>query len=175
VRRIGDPNGTLLENKSMPGLKGPELPLAGGCPCEGLRYEVRTMPLLVYACHCRECQRRSGGSFSLSMPIMEESLIVTRGWPKFWRHSGASGGLNTYWFCGECGGSVYEQRHTRPHVIALCAGTLDDTSWLRPIAHIHLGSAQAWERIPNSAECFEVMPGDFWSLADKWKQLWRDA
>jgi hypothetical protein len=158
----------------MPGLRPPELPLTGRCPCEGLRFRVTAMPLLVYACHCTECQRWSGSAFSMSMPVKADSFVVTHGRPQFWRRTGASGVLSTHWFCGDCGGRVYGQRESRPDVVAVRAGTLDDTSWLRPIAHVHLGSAQAWQRIPNNAECFEIMPGDFWSLADKWKQLWRD-
>ncbi len=158
----------------MSGLRAPDLPLTGGCPCDGLRFKVTAMPLLVYACHCTECQRWSGSAFSMSMPVMADSFAVTRGRPKFWHHTGASGVLSTYWFCDDCGGRVYGQRDARPDVIAVRAGTLDDTSWLRPIAHVHLGSAQAWQRIPNNAECFEIMPNDFWSLSDKWRQLWRD-
>jgi hypothetical protein len=34
-------------------------------------------------------------------------------------------------------------------------------------------SAQAWERAPNNAECFEIMPTDFRALAGKWQQLWQ--
>jgi hypothetical protein len=55
------------------------------------------------------------------------------------------------------------------------AGTLDDTSWVRPIAHIKLASAQAWERVPNNAVCFEAMPNDFPALARKWRALWKEV
>jgi len=47
----------------------PVLPLCGGCPCGAVRFAVKAMPLLVYACHCGECQRASGSSFGLSMPV----------------------------------------------------------------------------------------------------------
>jgi len=34
---------------------------AAGCPCEGRAlFRSTAMPLLVYACHCTECQRWSG-------------------------------------------------------------------------------------------------------------------
>jgi len=158
----------------MSQLKPPALPLTGGCPCEAVRFVVNAMPLLVYACHCRECQRWSGSAFSLSMPVLADSFALTCGKPKPWRRTGASGVESTYWFCSDCGGRAYGQRDARPDIIAVRAGTLDDTSWLRPVAHVFMRSAQAWERIPNNAECFEIMPKDFWTLAEKWQELWKE-
>jgi hypothetical protein len=154
-------------------LEPPELPLSGGCPCEAVRFEVSAMPLLVYACHCTECQRWSGSAFSLNMPVKRNSFALTRGEPKFWRHVGTRGFESSYWFCGDCGGRIYGQRGDWPDMIAVRAGTLDVTSWVRPVAHLFLRSAQAWERVPNNAECFEVMPNDFGSLVRQWQQLWQ--
>jgi hypothetical protein len=149
----------------------PVFPLCGGCPCEGVRFKVTAMPLLVYACHCAECQRWSGSAFSMSMPVASDSFALTRGQPKPWRRVGASGVESTYWFCGDCGGRAYGQRSARPDIIAVRAGTLDDTSWLRPAAHVYMRSAQPWEQLGGGAECFEIMPADFWSLAEKWATI----
>jgi hypothetical protein len=132
------------------------------------------MPLLVYAYHCTECQRWSGSAFSLSMPVASKSFRVMRGEPKPWRRVGASGIQSTYWFRSVCGGRVYGERDARPDIIAVRAGTLDDTSWVTPIAHVYMRSAQPWEQI-SGPECFETMPKDFWSLADTWQQLWKTA
>jgi hypothetical protein len=153
-------------------LRRPDLPLTGGCPCEAVRYEVSAMPLIVYACHCMECQRWSGSAFGLSMPVMAKHFRLTRGEPKAYRRVGNSGIESAYWFCGECGGRAYGQRASRPDVITVRAGTLDDTSWLRPGAHVFLKSAQAWERVPNHTACFEMQPPDFAALAQTWRQLW---
>lgn len=150
----------------------PDLPLTGGCPCKAVRFAVTAMPLLVFACHCTECQRWSGGAFSLSMPVKSSSFTLTSGIPKPWRHTGASGFEGSYWFCADCGGRIFDQRSDRPDVVTMRAGTLDDTSWVRPIAHIYLRSAQAWERIPNNAECFDQVPNDFLTLARRWQSLW---
>jgi hypothetical protein len=158
----------------MTEMKRPAFPLCGGCPCEGVRFEVTAMPLLVYACHCTECQRWSGSAFSMSMPVASNSFALTRGQPRPWRRVGAGGVESTYWFCGDCGGRAYGQRSARSDIIAVRAGTLDDTSWLRPAAHVYMRSAQPWEQPGGDAECFEIMPADFWSLAEKWQRLWRD-
>jgi hypothetical protein len=44
---------------------------------------------------------------------------------------------------------------------------------VRPIAHINLERAQAWQRIPNNASCFEAMPKEFGSLARQWQSFWK--
>jgi hypothetical protein len=151
----------------------PDLPLTGGCTCEAVRYEVNAMPLIVYACHCTECQRWTGSAFGLSMPVMASSFRLTSGEPKAYRRVGNRGVKSTDWFCGHCGGRAYGQHASRPDVITVRAGTLDDTSWVRPGAHVFLQSAQAWERVPNNMECFEILPPDFATLAQAWQQLWR--
>ena len=152
----------------------PELPLCGGCPCAAVRFAVSAMPLLVYACHCSECQRDSGSSFGLSMPVAAGSFALTSGKPRPWCRPGTSDLQSISWFCADCGGRIFGERATRPEVISMRAGTLDDTSWLRPVAHIFLRSAQAWQRIPNHAECFDVLPADFRSLSEQWRRMWRE-
>ena len=158
----------------MTATKRPALPLSGGCPCGAVRFEVTALPLLVYACHCTECQRWSGSAFSMSMPVAATAFRVTQGEPKPWRRTGASGVQSTYWFCGDCGGRAYGQRSARPDIVAVRAGSLDDTSWVRPVAHVYMRSAQPWEQFGDDAECFEIMPDDFWSLAEKWQRQWQE-
>ena len=40
------------------------------------------------------------------------------------------------------------------------AGTLDDTSWLRPTAHFWTRSAQPWVVVPEEDQRFETQPED---------------
>ena len=151
----------------------PELPICGGCPCKAVRFSIKAVPLIVYACHCTDCQRRSGSAFGLSMLVKTEGFMVTCGTPKFWRQIGAGASESTHRFCGICGGGITWEKRSRPDITAVHAGTLDDTSWMRPIAHVHLRHAQAWQRIPNNIVCFEIMPGDLESLSGKWRDLWQ--
>lgn len=149
--------------------KRPTFPLTGGCACGAIRYEITAMPHLVYACHCTECQRRSGSAFALNMPVATESLRIVKGAPKAWRNAGESGTTTISWFCGDCGGRIYGERDGRPESMTVRAGTLDDTSWLRPAAHFFMRSAQPWESIEG--ECHETGPADFRPLAKVWRKM----
>lgn len=150
-------------------MKRPSLPLTGGCACRAIRYEIMAMPYLVYACHCTECQRRSGSAFALNMPVATAALRIVKGAPKGWRNAGASGTVTTSWFCGDCGGRIYGERDGRAESMTIRAGTLDDTSWLRPVAHFFMRSAQSWETIEG--DCYDTAPDDFRPLAASWQAM----
>ena len=151
----------------------PRLPLHGGCPCGAVRHEVTALPLSLYACHCTDCQRQSGSSFALNMPVATSAFRITKGVTKGWRHTSPSGGATVSHFCGDCGGQIFGERDSRPDSVNLRAGSLDDTSWLKPAAHFFLCSAQPWERLsPDDALCFEAMPDATLAAASKG---WRAA
>ena len=153
-------------------VKPPSLPLTGGCPCGGIRYEVTSFPLLLYTCNCTNCQRTSGSAFALNMPVKTKDFHVLQGEPKGWRRLSPSGADVTSWFCGDCGGRIYGERVGRPQSINIRAGTLDDTKWLVPVAHMYMRSAQPWVQPAEHAECHEVAPNDFQAAARAWRAMW---
>jgi len=61
-------------------------------------------------------------------------------------------------------------RLRRPHlrlaaepsgIAQIRAGTLDDTTWLTPVAHMFMRSAEPWIQPAANAECHEMQPSDF--------------
>jgi hypothetical protein len=48
-------------------------------------------------------------------------------------------------------------------------GILDDTSWLRPVAHIWTRSAQPWFVFPEGVPKYEKQTGDLQILIDLWR------
>jgi hypothetical protein len=157
----------------MTRFRRPSLPLGGGCPCGAVRYELSEMPLLAYACHCTNCQRATGSAFALNMPVAARAFRVTQGMPRSQQRAGPSGVLATYWFCSDCGGRLYSERESEGARIVR-AGTLDDTSWVAPAAHLFVRSAQPWERF-SGAPCFDTVPSDYAPLVEAWQRRWREA
>jgi hypothetical protein len=154
----------------------PKLPLTGGCSCGAIRYEVASFPLLLYSCNCTDCQTASGSAFALNMPVFARDFHILKGAPKPWHHISPMGVAVISWFCGDCGGRIHGDRAGREHIVNLRAGTLDDTTWLMPVAHMYLKSAQPWVAPwvapAPSAECHEIGPSDFAPLAEKWRGMW---
>jgi len=154
------------------GVTRPVLPMTGGCSCGAIRYEIASFPLLLYTCNCTDCQTASGSAFALNMPVLTKDFHIRQGVPKGWHHTSPTGVAVISWFCGDCGGRIYGERAGRPESMNVRAGTLDDTTWLVPVAHMFMTSAQRWVLPAANAECHEIGPNDFRPLAEKWRAMW---
>lgn len=128
----------------------------GGCQCGAVRYRVTQEPLGVRVCHCKECQRQSGGAFSLSMLVRDEAFSVLQGTVKSFTRSSDSGRSVTGSFCPECGTRIFHRAELYRGYTNVRAGTLDDTSWIKPTASIWMKSKQAWVRMQDDLDHVEL-------------------
>lgn len=119
----------------------------GGCLCGAQRYEVLAEPQRVTICHCKFCQRATGGAFLIE-PIFDKGTIrSTRGEPRIYHHISSGSGLAVHvHFCPDCGTKLWLTFDRYPGIQGLYAGTLDDPDWIviRPEAakQIFLDSAR---------------------------------
>ncbi len=145
-------------------------PQHGGCLCGDLRYTVAADPVTLYACHCTDCQRETGSGFALLMVVGRDAFQLDAGQPAAFTTELADGRTKGAFYCGRCVTTLYGQSPESPFVV-LEAGTLDDTSWLRPAGHIWTRSAQPWVRFDDDALRFAEAPGDegLVALARAWK------
>jgi hypothetical protein len=154
--------------------KRPALPMSGGCSCGTVRYRIASFPLLLYTCNCNNCQRASGSAFALNMPVWTKDFQIVQGEPKAWRHLSPSGVPVISWFCGDCSARLYGERKGREEIVNVRAGTLDDTSWLVPVAHTFMESAQPWFFPQAGAERHETDWKDIHSMLAAWRAMWPD-
>jgi len=134
-------------------------PYAGGCSCGAVRFMVESEPLTVYACHCTDCQRSSGSAFTLSMLLSRAGMTVTQGEPAPYVVHLAKGAPASGFMCGGCGTRLWRVGRTQQHYLVLRAGTLDQTAWIKPVAHVWTRSAQPWLALPDGPGKFELQPG----------------
>ena len=140
-----------------------EFPQTGGCQCGALRYEITQAPIMVYTCHCTDCQRMTSSAFSLGCVLPDGAFRLVQGQPKGVQRITGSGRVSTRWVCPECGVWVCTAPRPGSTVRNVRGGTLDDTSWLRPTAHIWTRSKQPWLALPEGDGNFETQPqGDPW-------------
>lgn len=131
--------------------------ISGGCLCGAIRYVAETEPTFTAVCHCRNCQKQTGTSASLIVGLPAGSLKVS-GALKTFRDSGGSGKNVDRRFCPECGSPILTDVEAMPSLTFLKAGTLDDTSWLKPAIEIYCDSAQRWVQHIDGAQRFPKGP-----------------
>ena len=89
----------------------------GGCQCGALRYEITAAPLVLYLCHCSECQTQSGSAFGMSLAVPSEAFSMRSGTPKTWARSSASGYGVDCAFCADCGVRIFHRPERKPGTI----------------------------------------------------------
>jgi hypothetical protein len=146
-------------------------PQHGGCFCGEVRYGLGEDPLTLYACHCTDCQRLTGTSFALSMIVRAGAVEALRGQPRDFSIQLADGRRKRWKHCGRCGTRLWGPTSVAG-IDVLEPGTLDDTSWLRPVGHIWMRSAQPWFRVPERALAFAEQPRaeEMLALIRAWKE-----
>jgi hypothetical protein len=124
-----------------------ELPLAGGCLCGSVRYEIAE-PLEVAAyCHCTRCQRRTGSAAAVSGRIVPGSLRIVQGGEHVQAWEPGDGYAKC--FCRLCGGALWS-RHPEDHEqIWVRLGTFDADPGIRPTYRQYVAYAVPWEPIPD--------------------------
>jgi hypothetical protein len=125
-----------------------------------LRYEITEAPHLIYACHCTDCQHMTSSAFSMGVVLADGAFRLTKGEPRLLPRTADSGRISTRWVCPECGSWVSGAPRPGSAYRNVRGGTFDDTSWLRPTAHLWTRSKQPWIALPEGSRIFDTQPND---------------
>jgi len=115
--------------------------------CGAVRYEVDAALELAGYCHCTRCQRRTGGSASVSARVRPGSFRIGRGEEVVKVFRPDDGFAKA--FCSVCGSALYSQNPDKPEIISVRAGTFDTDPGIRPSYRQFVAHAAAWEPIPD--------------------------
>jgi hypothetical protein len=111
----------------------------GGCQCGEVRYELLAASEHASICHCRMCQKASGGPFMAFARVTKEQLRWTRGHPALFRSSS----LVERGFCAACGTPLTYNFVERPY-ISVTVGSLDDPEAVRPDLQYGVEGRLSW-------------------------------
>ena len=127
-------------------------PIEGGCGCRAVRYRMETEPLFVHCCHCRWCQRETGGSFALNAMIEADRVISLAAEPVIVDTPSESGAGQRVARCPRCQVAVWSNYGGLGDLVRFVrVGTLDEPDHLAPDIHIFTSSRQPWLAIPPGA------------------------
>lgn len=130
----------------------------GGCACGAIRYEVNAKPVLMLHCHCRDCQRSSGGPYASFVAVPKESVKLVKGTLAYYSSQSEAGGQTRRGFCSACGCPIIGTPDVAPHIMAIRVASLDDPSWFNPQMDVWTCDALSWDKMDPSVPKFEKYP-----------------
>jgi hypothetical protein len=120
----------------------------GRCTCGAVRYRMESKPLFVHCCHCRWCQRETGGSFALNAMIEADRVTLLQGTPEVVMTPTNSGKGQKIARCPACRIALWSNYSGAGDAVRFVrVGTLDEPDLLPPDIHIFTSSKQPWVRL----------------------------
>ncbi len=127
----------------------------GGCACGTLRSVLKSAPMFVHCCPCRDCQRQTGSAFVINALIETDRIELISGGVEPSAMPTDSGRPHEIYRCSQCGTAVWSDYGKRPGLRFVRVGTLDDPSGLSPDVHIYTRSKLPWVGLPDPVPVFE--------------------
>jgi len=131
--------------------------VAGGCLCGAVRYQTEAAPIITRLCWCRVCQFIAAGNATVNICLPTAGLSIT-GETRDFQSVADSGNRMHRRFCPVCGTHLFSEAESRPQLIFVRVGTLDDREVASPAATIWTASAPSWACIDESLPRWEGQP-----------------
>lgn len=131
--------------------------IAGGCLCKAVRYRIAAQPITTRTCWCRVCQYIGAGSATVNACFPADAVTI-EGELRDFRSIADSGNVMHRRFCSSCGTHIFSAAESRPHLLFVRAGTLDDPEIARPAATIWTSQAPSWACIDEAIPKIERQP-----------------
>jgi hypothetical protein len=110
----------------------------GGCQCGAVRYALHALPE-ASVCHCRMCQKATGGPFAALAKFAKTDITWTRGQVSTFRSSPAA----CRDFCSACGTPLVFRYLDAPHM-EVTIGSLDHPENAAPKQNFGVESRLPW-------------------------------
>jgi hypothetical protein len=121
------------------------------CTCGQLRLTAEGDPIRVSICHCLACQRRTGSVFGAQARFPADRVHVEGRSNDYVRISDA-GDERTFYFCPDCGATVFYTLATAPDAVAVPIGAFADPTFPPPNFSVWESRRHRWVAIPEAVE-----------------------
>ena len=134
--------------------------MTGGCACGRIRYSAEIANDEAYLCHCRMCQRATGG-VSVAFKNLPKAAVRWETEPDYY----ASSPIARRGHCAQCGTSLSFD-YPDSEKMDLTIGSFDRPARFRPKHHFGAeGMHRAWI---DTSQLPEVRTQDHKALVDRW-------
>jgi hypothetical protein len=152
----------------------PAPPYGGGCLCGAVRFALSAQPKAINACHCTDCRKATGAGAAIFLHMPSDAIAVT-GETTRYRKTADSGREIDIVRCLACGTRLWHRPASYPQLSFVCAGTLDNVSWVIPTSHIWVASGAPTDSVTDDAINFDGPAPDRQPLWDHFAKLYPGA
>lgn len=138
----------------------------GSCFCGAVRFRLTSAPMFVHCCHCRDCQRQTGGAFAINAIIERNRVLLEEASaePVAIDVPTESGRPHDIYRCPKCQTALWSDYGRRKTMVFVRVSTLDRAHEIVPDVHIFTRSKVPWVRLPEEARVFDV----YYDMKKEW-------
>jgi len=123
------------------------------CSCGALTLTLPGPSRLVVACHCVDCQRRTGAPFGVGAFYPADAVVISGTSTVFTRDAASGGKVHSH-FCLNCGSTVYWRADNLPSMIGVAVGAFADPNYPAPVRSIFELTKHGWVQMDDAVEHF---------------------
>ena len=123
------------------------------CSCGSVKIVALGEPSSVVACHCLECQRRTGSVLGVGAYYPQEQVTISGATRQFVRPTQAGNQFFTN-FCPDCGTSMYWSSGRNPGLVGVAVGAFGDPSFPLPVRSVWEQSRHSWVHVQPAQQHF---------------------
>jgi hypothetical protein len=128
--------------------------MQASCQCGNLTATIADgAEAMTVACHCLDCQKRTGAPFGV-MAYYPEGSVAIAGEAREYARPTDSGNTFTTGFCPTCGSTLYGKASRFPEITGVTVGTIADPAFPAPLRSVYEQSRHAWVALPHGVSGF---------------------
>ena len=123
------------------------------CSCGSVTIAATGEPGAVVACHCLECQRRTGSVMGVGAYYPEEQVTIG-GETREYARGTDSGNTFVRRFCPQCGTTTHWYVGKKPGVVGIAVGAFADPGFPAPVRSVWEQSKHEWVEVSPATQHF---------------------
>jgi hypothetical protein len=123
------------------------------CQCGQLSVSLPGPTPAVVACHCVDCQRRTGAPFGVMAYYPADEIAVSGEANRYERPTAEGNSFETF-FCPVCGSTVYAKAGKHPMLVGVAVGAIADPTFQAPVRSVWEQSMHAWVQLSPDIQHF---------------------
>ena len=136
----------------------------GSCFCGAITYRLKRDPMFVHACHCRDCQKQTGGPFAINALIERAEVEILSGTPIRIEMDTDSGRPHDIYRCPACHTALWSDYGRREKLVFIRVASLDEPERCAPDVHIFTHTRLPFADIPPGSRAFNI----FYDMREEW-------